>query len=57
MALLVISMNLESLKGISYKEKYKRIIRLLKNNFFSVRKSTHLGQSIPKDSDDKAQHF
>ena len=50
-------MNLDSLKDISFKAKYKRLIRLLKSNFFVVRKSTHIGQSIPKDADEKALYF
>ena len=57
MALHVIPMNLDSLKEISNKAKYKRIVRLVKSNFFVIRKSTYLGQSIPKDADEKAMHF
>lgn len=33
------------------------VVRLLKSNFFVVRKSTHIGQSIPKDADEKALYF
>ena len=29
-----ISMNLDSLKDISFRAKYKRVVRLLKSNFF-----------------------
>ena len=56
-ALHVIPMNLDSLKEISNKAKYKMIVRLVKSNFFVIRKSTYLGQSIPKDADEKAMHF
>ena len=51
----IISMNLDSLKDISFKAKYKRLVRLLKRNFFV--KSTHIGQSIPKDADEKKLYF
>ena len=44
----IISINLISLKDISFKAKYIRVVRLLKSNLFVVRKSTHIGQSIPK---------
>ena len=57
LASLIISMNLDSLKDISFKAKYKRLVRLLKSNFFVVRKSTHIGQSIPKDADEKTLYF
>jgi len=52
-----ISMNLETLKGLSYKAKYKRIVRFLKSNYYTMRKATHIGQSIPKDATDKALYF
>ncbi len=53
----VIAMNLESLKDISYKAKYLRIIRLLKSNYYVLRKTTHIGQSIPNDADEKTHYF
>ena len=53
----IISMNLALLKDISFKAKYKRIVRLLKSNFYVIRKSTHIGQSIPKDVDEKILYF
>ena len=43
----IISMNLEILKGLSYKAKYKRIIRFLKSNYYTNRKATHIGQTFP----------
>lgn len=51
----IISMNLDPLKDILFKAKYKRVVRLLKNNYFVIRKSTHIGQSIPYDANVK--HF
>ena len=53
----IISMNLASLKDISFKAKYKRLVRLLKSNFYIIRKSTHIGQSIRKDADEKTLYF
>ena len=53
----IISMNLETLKGLSYKAKYKRIVRFLKSNYYTIRKATHIGQSIPKYATDKALYF
>ena len=53
----IISMNLASLKDISFNAKYKRVVRLLKSNFYVVRKSTYIGQSIPKDADEKTLYF
>ena len=53
----IISMNLASLKDISFRAKYKRIVRLLKSNFYVVRKSTHIGQSIPKEAEEKTLYF
>jgi len=50
-------MNLKTLKGLSYKAKYKRIVRFLKSNYYTIRKSTHIGLSIPKDATDKALYF
>ena len=35
----IISMNLEKLQGISYKAKYKRIVRFLKSNYYTIRRS------------------
>ena len=50
-------MNIETLKGLFYKEKYKRIERFLKSNYYTIRKNTHIYQSIPKDTTDKALYF
>ena len=56
-AIYIISMNLASLKDISFRAKYKRIVRLLKSNFYVVRKSTHIEQSILKEPEEKALYF
>ena len=50
-------MDIKSLNGISYKAKYKRIVRLLKSNYYVLIKSTHIGQSIPIDATDKTLYF
>lgn len=53
----IIAMNLETLNGISFKAKYKRIVRFLKSNYYTVRKSTHIGQSLPLEAPFKALYF
>ena len=53
----IISLNLASLKGISDIAKYQRIVRLLKSNFYVIKKVTHIGQSIPDDADNKSLYF
>ena len=50
-------MNLEALKGLSYKAKFKRIVRFLKSDYYTMRKATHIGQSVPNDATDKALYF
>ena len=53
----IIAMKLNTLTGISYKAKYKRIVRFLKSNYYTIRKTTHIGQTIPLDATDKALYF
>ena len=53
----IISVKLNTLTGISYKAKYKRIVRFLKSNYYTIRKTTHIDQMIPLDATDKALYF
>ena len=53
----IIAMKLNILTGISYKAKYKRIVRFLKSHYYTIRKTTHIEQTIRLDATDKALYF
>lgn len=50
-------MNLGTLKSISDKVEYQRIAWFRKSNFYMIRKASHIEQSIPEESDNKALYF
>ena len=50
-------LNLKTFSGLSFNAKYKRIIRFLKSKYYVNRKSTHIGQSIPDNSNDLCLKF
>lgn len=51
-------LNLKTLTGLSFKAKYLRIVRFfLKSKYYVSRKSTHLEQSIPENSNDLCMKF
>ena len=44
------NLNFKSTENISFCALYKRVERILKNNFYLSRKATHIGQTIPSQS-------
>ena len=50
-------LNLKTLSGLSLNAKYLRIIRFLKSKYYVNRKSTHIGQSIPENSNELCMKF
>ena len=47
-------LHLKTLTGLSFQAKYLKIVRFLKSKYYIKRKSTHIGQSIPENSNDLA---